>query len=92
MTVREAFSLAFGEVPEGATCHLAVAFPYEGSMISPVYVHDGMVYYRFSWSTSYSQDRVSDDGVTPDGPDISNRPAEAFLGFFGDKYDKVVQP
>lgn len=91
MTVREAFSLAFGEVPEGATCHVAVAFPYEGSMISPVYVHDGVIYYRFNWSTSWSEDHVSKD-VSPDGPDISDRPAESFLGFFGEKYDKVVQP
>ena len=89
MTVRDAFSLAFGEVPEGATCHVAVSHPYEGSTIAATTVVDGEVHYRYP--TKWGEGSVYTGG-DPDGPDISDRPAEAFLGFFGETYDKVVQP
>jgi hypothetical protein len=88
MTVREAFSLAFGEVPEGATCHIAVSHEYEGSTIAATTVVDGVARYRYPqkiWN-----DYVGIGGE-PYGPDISDRPADAFMGFFGEKYDRVVE-
>jgi hypothetical protein len=88
MTVREAFSKAFGEVPEGATCHIAVSHEYEGSTIAATTVVDGVVRYRYPqkiWG-----DYVATGGE-PCGPDISDRPAGAFVGFFGEAYDRVVE-
>ena len=87
MTVREAFSLAYGDVPEGATCHFA---------------HDGFtggwgVYFAVCYRPCGTSLRFLGGQwqVLPfksiKSPDISDRPAEAFLGFFGEVYDKVVQ-
>ena len=85
MTVREAFSKAFGEVPEGATCHIAASDPNLNLHLWATYEANGEV----------MEPRPDKWGgpmrFTVEGPDISDRPAEAFLGFFGEAYDKVVQ-
>lgn len=94
MTVREAFSLAFGEVPEGATCHFYSVWTEEGGKDSgAAYIcNEGVrVSNRFAnaWN-SHLWKRFSSEYFV--SPDISDRPAESFLGFFGEAYDKVVQP
>lgn len=88
MTVREAFSLAFGPVPDGAECFVA---DEEG-------VWAICMVGKNKLTADTEAMRWCDEGETgtsrrpyfPFGPDISDRPAEAFLGFFGDEYDKVV--
>lgn len=98
MTVREAFSLAFGEVPEGATCHIGSRNEREDcEHIEPVICHmDGVLAFHCPETTwepiLYTGENAEELFDRPFGPDISSRPAEAFIGFFGDKYDKVVQP
>jgi len=87
MTVREAFSKAFGPVPDGATCHV-------GHWAGPT-----MDSWRMEPTTHVSGgwpnplNRSWDNGHAyefPIGPDISDRPASSFLGFFGAEYDAVV--
>lgn len=91
MTVREAFSLAFGPVPDGATCHVGY---WEGQGAGPV---DHQVP-SATIANCPPGTRVGDGGAWLSrgkdfggiGPDISDRQAEAFLGFFGEAYDRVV--
>ena len=85
MTVREAFEKAYGPVPEGATCHVADLFPYEGSEIRPVFALEGKVYHA-----SYGVWEACFAGAEEVGPDIGDRPASAFVGFFSGAYDDVV--
>lgn len=85
MTVREAFELAYGPIPKGATCHALCGVPYEGCSIQPCYNLTGT--YHEVTDVGWKQDNYYYCG----GPDISDRPAHAFLGFFGDEYDKVVK-
>lgn len=84
MTVREAFSKAYGPVPEGATCHAGIDIPYEGTAVRAIYAHENSVHscwFSGEWDTTV---------YDAFGPDISDRPASAFLGFFGPEYDAVV--
>lgn len=87
MTVREAFSQAFGPVPEGATCHVGWGTSAVGTYLMPTY-HRQHANEIASWTPLGWLDGGASYSV---GPDISDRHAEAFLGFFGDDYDKVVQ-
>lgn len=95
MTVREAFSLAFGEVPEGATCH---AWHWRRSgeiVIKPTYYTPEST--ADVWMGTWCELKPDEGTIwhvykSKPSPDISNRPAESFIGFFGEKYDKVVQP
>lgn len=84
MTVREAFSVAFGSVPDGATCHIAnTGF---GMRIRATYAKEECLFFvsRYKeWEFCEMSESY--------GPDISDRPAEAFLGFFGERYDKAVR-
>ena len=89
MTVREAFSKAYGEVPDGATCHIGT----EDSAtlcIYPTYYHP---FYQRVMSVGMSPDGES-WGISHHslayGPDISDRLASEFVGFFGGDFDKVV--
>jgi hypothetical protein len=90
MTVREAFSKAFGPVPDDATCHVGYYY-FTELRVQPVYCHNHNVYATVS---TMMDDQVWQgfhfDGERTFGPDISDRPASAFLGFFGAEYDAVV--
>lgn len=90
MTVREAFEKAYGPVPEGATCHVANGYPYEGAAIVPTYCIRGKVFEARPYRGEELQWVKRLDDQYEEGPDISDRPASAFLGFFGPEYDRVV--
>lgn len=100
MTVREIFSKAFGEVPEGATCHIGSRSEYDDcEHIEPVVCGSSRIIAE-RWSDGLLQWEpiVYFDGTEPDhgkwdspfGPDISDRPAESFRGFFGAEYDNCL--
>jgi hypothetical protein len=84
-TVREVFSKAFGEVPEGATCHIGsqdCAGIYIGATHYVPFYKRMMDADKDKWVVSCTEDLY--------GPDISNRDAEAFRGFFGSEYDQAL--
>ena len=85
MTVREAFSKAFGEVPEGATCHVGYSHMYEGITLGPTLLLEGKLLQAY-WSPTWDESSADDEA----GPDIANRPAESFKGFFGAEFDKIL--
>lgn len=89
MTVRQCFSKAFGEVPEGATCHDA-------------YGDIGRTYTYACYKVNdrvYEVDRRRDITTWTPGhsclytkrPDISERDAIAYRGFFGAEYDAICE-
>jgi hypothetical protein len=88
-TVKEVFSKAFGDVPEGATCHVKLR---ECASLEPCFqvVTKG---HKATLNETFQVDHhqrwyVSQYSVI--GPDISNRDAEAFRGFFGAEYDAAL--
>lgn len=90
MTVREAFSKAFGPVPDGATCHL-------GHDNGSARGHYAVIASADALGTTTTYKFASGRWVCPSlgvpvivGPDIGERPAKSFLGFFGNAYDKAV--
>lgn len=91
MTVLEAFRLAFGPLPEGEVhgCYIAHHSFLAGRVVrKPTMIIQWRGKPReFSHSLgawSYDSDR---DAF---GPNIADRPASAFRGFFGDAYDAVL--
>lgn len=82
MTVREAFEAAYAPIPEGATCHVGYS-PAGPILNSEGFPDDGFPY---EWDGNAWSLLVQGEW----GPDISDRPASAFLGFFGERYDEVV--
>lgn len=88
-TVRELFSKAFGEVPEGATCHIGATMhvSYGGENFGPFALIDDGAFVQLGtqvgWLTAYKNSE-------PFGPDISDRPAESFRGFFGAEFDSAL--
>ncbi len=87
MTVREAFEKAYGPVPKEATCHIGYKFEGEdASFRAPTFWDEG----PWSWDEgSWGTSRPLSSEI-PDGPNIADRQAHWFLGFFGDEYDRVV--
>ena len=88
-TVKEIFSKAFGDVPEGATCHVKLA---ECASLVPCFRvvtkgHKALLTETFQ-ADHHQRWYVSKYSVC--GPDISDRPAEAFRGFFGAEYDNAL--
>lgn len=89
MTVREAF-LALGMASDAASCHIGLDGGREGEEIRATYIDadygDTFKYYNpeFGWE----KDEWGHEAIAPP---IDDRPAEAFLGFFGEAYDRVVQ-
>jgi hypothetical protein len=99
VTVREAFEKAYGPIPEGATCWLgAYAHHLYGIIAAPLMeVPSPAIGDDFSADFVYDEDdgegwiHWDTVGATKLGNSpICDRPASAFLGFFGDKYDRVV--
>lgn len=87
MTVREAFEKAYGPMPEGATCHIGADCCNRGWSGGATIVNvDGIR----GWCGS-RWGHAGGHYPEPYGPDISDRLAEAFLGFFGGEYDRVVE-
>jgi len=88
MTVRQAFSLAFGEVPEGATCHMGYVSRSGLKLLEPTIVCDGEPH---EWFMTRWESQVW--MKEPIGNDISDLPAEVFvaIGIFGERYDKAVR-
>lgn len=84
MTVRKTFSLAYGPVPEGATCHVGCDY-INTALIRPTVRH------KRQSMTLNDFNKWEDDGIGVLGPDISDCRADAFVGFFGDEYDRVVK-
>lgn len=88
MTVRQAFCLAFGEVPDGATCHIGYVSRSGYRSIAPTLaIGDAICFgYLDHWVRMDAADN-------PFGNDISDLPAETFvtIGVFGDRYDNAVR-
>ena len=97
MKVNEAFAKAFAPIPEGATCHLAGEEGQKGDTIIGACISiDGK---SCRWATNMKMAPETEmtwrwhsygNGDSVDTPDISDRPAESFRGFFGDAYDRVL--
>lgn len=92
MTVKEAFELAFGPIPERATCHLMHLYGIDVRQLPTFALNESVwTVWVGGWSR-YNFDGEDLVGCNlPRNPDISGRPAHAFLGFFGEEYDKVVK-
>ena len=100
MTIREAFSKLYGEIPEDATCHIGYEEPYDSYIIFRPIIK---VRHPLTRKASYKLmegfgGRWMDvgfmpymDGFCAVGPDLSDRPASAFLGFFGKEFDDFVE-
>jgi hypothetical protein len=86
MTVKQAFEKAFGPIPEGATCHIGCRDMYTNIEVDACYRHIGETFFL---NVHNKFVRFCDHFAF--GPDISHRPASAFLGFFGGEYDRVVE-
>lgn len=87
MKVREAFERAFGPPTKDAyTCHVGHD-EGDNSYFLPTIQHIGfkaILYWdEVEWMVEHNANNVV-------GPDISDRPAGAFLGFFGDEFDSIV--
>lgn len=87
MTVREAFEKAYGSIPEGATCHVGYTY-FDQTRIRATHGHNGNVYTHIDELHVWQGDNFDNEVVIE--PDISDRPAEAFRGFFGPEYDEVL--
>lgn len=89
MTVREAFEKAYGQLQKGVTCHIGhwAGPSMTGWMMEPTIKPEGI-----SWPQALSRRKWGNSDIYEYviGPDISDRPASAFLGFFGKEYDDVV--
>ena len=84
MTVLEAFAKAFGPLPEGVDgCFVGVLGAYDMNM-EPTVSRNKHV------DTIYNDWRTLSASWEPSGPNIADRPAESFRGFFGDRYDAVL--
>lgn len=90
MTVREAFSRAFGKVPDGATCHDSYLY-FTEHRTAPVYLFNEQVY---TIIPNMRGDMVwhafNYDGAAAYGPDISDHAASKFLGSFGQEFANAV--
>lgn len=86
--VREVFERAYGAIPDGATCHVA-SQDSGGTYIAP-YV--GVPTFKRVMEVDKGVWKVVMYIEFSDlfGPDISDRDAEAFRGFFGDDYDAAL--
>ena len=82
--VREVFERAYGPVPDGATCHVGYSVPCEGVSICAAYDVEGRCY------SSRGDDWEAFSFDESEGPDISDRDAEAFRGFFDAAYDAAL--
>lgn len=99
MTVREAFVKAYGPIPEGAPTGVVVCqHTILGLRSGPIYVPfariptvNGMSQRVIGRKCGWAHDSIKDHEFVEHWPDISDRPAHAFLGFFGEEYDKVVK-
>ena len=88
-TVRQVFEKEFGEVPEGATCHVKLA---ECASFKPCFrlVTQGHKTFLTETFVVDHHQRWYASKYSVCGPDISNRPADAFRGFFGAEYDNCL--
>lgn len=103
MTVRECFEKAFGKMPDGASCHVHFQSGKFGGYPCPA-IHwigddpdnpNSMNRYdyidKLAFNNKWSGGWIDSDSERQSlSADISDRPADAFLGFFGDTYDRVV--
>jgi hypothetical protein len=92
-TVREVFSKAFGDVPEGATCHAGygnAGVTYLGESIKTCDPHTPSLKVPVRKTTGDFEWLVFGTYGFPKTPDISDRDAEAFRGFFGAEYDNAL--
>jgi len=92
-TVREVFSKAFREVPEGATCHAGygnLGATYIGESIKTIDPHTPSLKVPVRKASGAFEWMAFGTHSYPKTPDISNRDAEAFRGFFGAEYDAAL--
>ena len=87
-TVKDVFEKLWGPLPEKCTCHTSAAYHgYEilASMTGAIISGPGTMLTRLD------DEEELTIGYFENSPDISNRPAVVFEGYFGDKYDDEVR-
>jgi len=98
--VRDVLERAYGAIPEGATCHVG-AFYNDGQFFSVGGFSVRTPYLEPVYAASNLQQFVPRNALgnqwnvmvltgEPIGPDISDRDAEAFRGFFDAAYDAAL--
>jgi len=85
MTVLEAFAKAFGPLPEGVEGCYICAEDRSVECICPTLSIKGC-----AGAQGFFLDAWDDMQDAAFGPNIADRPAESFRGFFGDRYDAVL--
>jgi hypothetical protein len=86
MTVLEVFARAFGPLPEGVEgCYVGYESEFYdyAQQLPTVLASDSIrAWFEGDWCDT-------SDGISF-APNIADRPAESFRGFFGDRYDAVL--
>lgn len=98
LTVLQAFEKAYGPLPEGVTgCYVGEDVNYGECEFGPI-VEVGewnTMIYESEGRMPFNRPKEPPGWFKgmghPVGVDIADRPASAFLGFFCEKYDKVVE-
>ena len=86
MTVKQVAEKVYGPIPEGATLHPAFEDD-DGRFISLCFKHDYYVSCIYDSPPFWRMCPRTD----ANGPDISDRPATSFVGFFGKEFDDAVR-
>lgn len=89
MTVKQAFEKAYGPLPEGATCH-AGFFDHAGDVLIRPTIRWAEDFETLAASPLDGRFGPGSEHIDAFDPDISDRPASAFVGFFGSEYDNAV--
>lgn len=93
MTVRECFEKTFGPIPDGATCHIGTEvyqWPIRDACERAIHPTYAEINLHSPSELNKWHPHNGDWDWHPFGPDISDRPAESFRGFFGVAYDAAL--
>lgn len=96
ITVKEVFEKAFGPLPEGVTgCFIGDDPGCSGDpgieFMPTVSVDDWTMVRVDQWGCKTAPAGWVRGWGANAGPDISDRSASAFVGFFGDEFDRIAQ-
>jgi hypothetical protein len=93
ITVKECFNAIYEGIPEGATCHVA-AMTKDETGFHPSEILNLPTYFDGTYTVCFGRwigGRKGNRQWKAVGPDISDRPASAFEGFFGEAYDAYLK-
>lgn len=93
MTVKQVAEKVYGPIPDGATLHIGRVYVCDGETfglshcVPSLPIHENIfTVYDNPMPTEWTE-TAADDVI---GPDISDRPAASFVGFFGKEFDDAV--